>query len=225
MLISPNQAAGAASSATHQNAVQGSQASSGLSSDFETFLKMLTVQARNQDPLEPIDSTEYAAQLAQFSMVEQQVKTNDALSAMLMHFGASQFSDYAGLVGMEARSTAPAQFTGAPIDLSVLPALGADEAVLVVRNAQGVEVDRKTLDPADLTAVWSGLGDDGKPLPDGSYSFALESMQNGKVIQTDPVESYTRVSEVQMLAGNPVLILASGDAISPFAITGLRSVS
>ena len=44
-----------------------------LSSDFETFLKMLTTQMQNQDPLNPVDSTDYATQLATFSSVEQQV--------------------------------------------------------------------------------------------------------------------------------------------------------
>ena len=58
-----------------------------LSSDFETFLQMLTVQARYQDPLEPLSSSDYAAQLAQFSMVEQQVLTND------------QLGNLAGLIG------------------------------------------------------------------------------------------------------------------------------
>ncbi|MEM9127629.1 MAG: flagellar hook capping FlgD N-terminal domain-containing protein, partial [Pseudomonadota bacterium] len=53
-----------------------------LTSDFETFLLMLTAQARNQDPLEPLDSSQYASQLAQFSMVEQQVQTNDLLSSL-----------------------------------------------------------------------------------------------------------------------------------------------
>ena len=56
--------------------------SSVLSSDFETFIRMLTTQAKYQDPLEPIDSSEYAAQLAQFSMVEQQVKSNDILAQL-----------------------------------------------------------------------------------------------------------------------------------------------
>ncbi|WP_367648781.1 flagellar hook capping FlgD N-terminal domain-containing protein [Ruegeria arenilitoris] len=54
----------------------------GLASDFVTFLKMLTIQARNQDPLKPLDASEYASQLAQFSMVEQQVQTNDLLSTL-----------------------------------------------------------------------------------------------------------------------------------------------
>ena len=50
---------------------------SALSSDFETFLKMLTVQMENQDPLNPVDSADFAVQLATFSSVEQQVLTND----------------------------------------------------------------------------------------------------------------------------------------------------
>ncbi|WP_435988127.1 flagellar hook capping FlgD N-terminal domain-containing protein [Sulfitobacter sp. SH22] len=44
------------------------KAESVISSDFETFLKMLTTQARYQDPLEPIDSSQYSAQLAQFGL-------------------------------------------------------------------------------------------------------------------------------------------------------------
>jgi flagellar basal-body rod modification protein FlgD len=51
---------------------QTKTASSGLSSDFETFLKMLTTQLKNQDPMNPVDSADYAVQLATFSSVEQQ---------------------------------------------------------------------------------------------------------------------------------------------------------
>lgn len=69
-----------------------------LSSDFETFLKMLTVQMQNQDPLNPIDSTEYAMQLATFSSVEQQVLTNDLLRQMMGGQGA-QLLDAAWLIG------------------------------------------------------------------------------------------------------------------------------
>ena len=45
-----------------------------VTSDFQTFIQMLTTQAENQDPLNPMDSAEYASQLASFSSVEQQVK-------------------------------------------------------------------------------------------------------------------------------------------------------
>lgn len=54
-------------------------ASASLSSDFEVFLQMLTAQMKYQDPLNPVDSTDYATQLATFSGVEQAVLTNDLL--------------------------------------------------------------------------------------------------------------------------------------------------
>ena len=47
--------------------------------DFETFLKILTAQIQNQDPINPIDSSDYATQLATFSSVEQQVLANSHL--------------------------------------------------------------------------------------------------------------------------------------------------
>ena len=116
------------------------KADSVLSSDFETFLQMLTTQARYQDPLEPIDSSEYSAQLAQFSMVEQQVLSNDLLSALSSQLGAGNMAQLAGWIGMEARSDAPAAFTGAPITIAPTPTANADRVQLVVYNADGAEV-------------------------------------------------------------------------------------
>ena len=60
---------------------------------------MLTAQARNQDPLEPMDSSEYASQLAQFSMVEQQVFTNDQLTGLANVLGGNAMSTMANWVG------------------------------------------------------------------------------------------------------------------------------
>ena len=48
---------------------QTSSEQTGDSSDYETFLKMLTVQMQNQDPLNPVESSDFAAQLATFSSV------------------------------------------------------------------------------------------------------------------------------------------------------------
>ena len=65
------------SSVSNSFGTAGSSTSTGgISSDFNTFLRMLTVQMQNQDPLNPIDSADYAVQLATFSGVEQQVRTN-----------------------------------------------------------------------------------------------------------------------------------------------------
>ncbi len=72
-----------------------------ISSDFETFLKMLTVQMQNQDPLNPVDSSDYAVQLATFSSVEQQVLTNDILRSLSDQIGGGSIQQLAGWIGME----------------------------------------------------------------------------------------------------------------------------
>ena len=77
-----------------------------ISADFDTFLKMLTTQMQNQDPLNPIDSADYAVQLATFSGVEQQMKTNQLLDDLASQFGVMGMSQLAAWVGQEARAAA-----------------------------------------------------------------------------------------------------------------------
>ena len=202
-----------------------SQAKAVLSSDFETFLKMLTAQARNQDPLEPIDSTEYAAQLAQFSMVEQQVLSNDLLSALSTQLGIGGIGQLAGWIGMEALSDAPAQFDGSPIEMHVKPDPTADEAFLVVRNDSGVEVQRSAIPTAGGPIAWAGVSDNGRPFARGQYSFEVESRTAGQVTATDPVSTYARVTEARVENGQTVLVLGGGATVTSSQVTGLREPS
>ncbi|MGN6466947.1 MAG: flagellar hook assembly protein FlgD [Rhizobiaceae bacterium] len=51
--------------------------------DYQSFLKLLMAEMKNQDPTKPMDSTEYVAQLATFSQVEQSVQTNTKLDQLL----------------------------------------------------------------------------------------------------------------------------------------------
>ena len=78
-----------------------------ISSDFNTFLKMLTTQLKNQDPLNPMDNSEYAVQLATFSGVEQQVKTNtllESLGAQLFDSKISIIDDPHRMRGLGSRA-------------------------------------------------------------------------------------------------------------------------
>lgn len=202
--------------------IQDAQAGSVLTSDFETFLQMLTAQAQYQDPLEPIDSSDYAAQLAQFSMVEQQVKSNEILNLLSTHLGAGNMAAMGGWIGMDVRSTAPAQFDGAPITLSPNPPAAADEVFLVVKDASGTEVQRSLIDVSAENTQWAGVDDSGQPFDPGVYSFELEAYAEGSVLSVTPVESYSRISEVRSEGGSTVLILGSGAAVTPDQITALR---
>lgn len=196
-----------------------------LTSDFETFLKMLTAQARYQDPLDPIDSSEYAAQLAQFSMVEQQVQTNDVLAALYAQMGNSNMASLAGLVGMEARALSPAYFDGSPITVSPNPALVSDQVFLVVHDETGTEVQRLAVPVSAEPVEWAGVDDEGDPLPTGAYSFTIESLKDGEVILSEQAEVYSRVAEAQVRDGQVTLILEGGLAVLSSSVTALRNGS
>ena len=193
-----------------------------VSSDFETFLKMLTVQMQNQDPLNPVDSSDYATQLATFSGVEQQVQTNDLLKALSATMGTGGLTQLAGWVGMEARAAVPAYFDGAPI--TVVPDVrnGADEAQLVVRDSSGAEVQRLRIDIDDGPLDWAGVTTDGAPLPPGFYSFETVSIALGEVVAEVPSEVYTQVTEVQLDKGVNTLVLRGGQTVAATAVTAVR---
>lgn len=208
-------------------ATPSSQASANtkISSDFDMFLKMLTTQIQNQDPLNPVDSADYAVQLATFSSVEQQTLTNQKLDALAGLMGVQGMTQLAPWVGQEARSASAVFMEGAPVTLSPAPRTGADRAILVVRDAAGNTVAREDVPVKRGPYSWTGTGITGAPLPNGIYSLSLESYIEGVRTATDPVESYARIQEVQAGANGPRLILAGGVSLSADQITALRSAN
>lgn len=188
-------------------------------SDYQTFLNMLTVQMRNQDPLNPMNSTDFAVQLATFSGVEQQSYTNQLLSSMLNQTG---LSDLGSWVGMEARIYGGVWYDGAEIALTPDPALGADEVTLIVRDSSGNIVDNRSLDPQATSYAWDGVDSDGDALPDGAYTFEIESKSGGSVLDTQPVAAYAPIMEARYEGGATMLVLPGDLWVDSGAVTGLR---
>jgi flagellar basal-body rod modification protein FlgD len=203
-------------------AAPSSGAETALSSDFETFLVMLTTQLENQDPLNPVDSADFAVQLATFSGVEQQVQTNDLLAALSAQLTTSGLSDYAAWVGKEALVTAPAYFQGAPITL--IPDIDtlADAAELIVTDANGTEVQRVAIAANTDVLDWAGTTATGAPMPDGYYNFSVISYANGNVLNTTTVEHYATVTETRIDDGTVKIVLAGGVALPATGVSGLR---
>ncbi|MDW3223552.1 MAG: flagellar hook capping FlgD N-terminal domain-containing protein [Paracoccaceae bacterium] len=209
-----------------QNAVRAAaapaQSNAVLSSDFETFLQMLTAQAKYQDPLEPIDSSEYAAQLAQFSMVEQQVLSNDLLQALSGQIGAGSIGEIAGWIGMEARTTAPVKYDGSPITVVPKIEAGADQAILVAYNARGDEVQRQPISTGTEPIDWTGLAVDGTPFATGQYSFKVESRSLNQIVGTSPAEAYSRITEARREGEATMLVLDGGATVKTEEVSALR---
>lgn len=203
----------------------GPSTAADTSSDFETFLKMLTAQAQYQDPLEPLDSSDYSAQLAQFSMVEQQVLSNDLLTALTTQLGAGNMAQLAGWIGMEARTTAPVYFDGSPVTLYPNPSAAADEMAMVVYDSNGAEVQRSTLPVSSDPVQWAGVAASGAPFPNGQYRVEFESRAGGDLLSSDPAESYGRVTEARVENGASVVILEGGAPVVASTVTAIREAS
>ena len=192
------------------------------STNFDTFLRMLTTQLQNQDPLNPMEGSDFAVQLATFSGVEQQVRTNQLLVEMQTRFQQMGMAEMASWIGKEARSNAPVRFDGTPVTLSPNPARGATGAVLVVRDAQGQLVAREQIPVSAEPYLWLGADATGTPLPPGTYSLSLESLQGENVIFTGAMEHYSRVIEARGTPEGTKLVLEGGIEVPATAVTALR---
>lgn len=199
---------------------------SALSSDFETFLRMLTVQMKNQDPLNPIESSDFAVQLATFSGVEQQVKSNELLARLADGFAASGMTGFANWIGREVRSSGPALFEGTP--LTLYPGNGAfdgDLSFLVVRDSSGLPVARSPIVQGAESLAWAGVRPDGTPFAPGLYRFEIERSDGEDAVGTIPVEHYARVTEVQSAPTGAVLVLAGGATLSAGDVLAVRAAT
>lgn len=210
------------SSATTNTATEAQDSSDALSSDFETFLKMLTTQMENQDPLNPIESADFAVQLATFSGVEQQIRTNDLLQDLTSGLGASGLSQLSGWVGMEARVSAPANFDGTPLTLAPEADPAADAAYLVVKSTSGQVVSREELPRDAETVAWAGVGNSGQPLPYGQYVFEVENIVGGEASSTTPVDHYALIREARQGDGTVDVVLDGGAVVASDAVRALR---
>ena len=201
----------------------GGSSASGITTDFETFLRLLTTQATNQDPLEPLDSTEYASQLAQFSMVEQQVQGNELLEGLQAQLSLSAMSTVTQWVGLEARAPVAGYFDGAtPVEVAPNPDLTADEVLLVIENSEGRVVNIVSLPLSTDHYEWDGRDSDGDLLAAGNYTFSIENYRDEKVESKSTPEVYGRIRETQFVNNEVVLIMNGGSAINSTDVTALR---
>lgn len=200
---------------------QNSSGPAMISSDFQTFLRMLTAQVQNQDPLNPMESGDFAVQLATFSGVEQQVRSNDLLAGVKQQLSQTSFAQMSAWLGQEARVSAPVNFHGEPEDIFVELPVGVDAAELLVYSQSGQIVQRLPMLQGG-TYEWAGLEEDGTPLPEGQYSFELLTYFEDQAVAGPPVQTYALITEVQQTAAGVVLSLVSGAEVAAEQVTSLR---
>lgn len=199
------------------------EAANMITADFEAFLRLLTTQMENQDPLNPMSSEDLATQLATFSGVEQQVRTNQLLEDLAAGFQLSNIGNIAGWIGMEARAQMPVRYDGNPITFSFNPPDFADQSTLVVTNQDGLEVRRVQIDPSGEPMTFYGPDSNGTDLPAGTYNFAVESFANGSSLGIQPAQIYAQVREAFSRGSEVWVTLEGGAQINSVDVQGVRA--
>ena len=222
MELSPVQTPNNADTAAGQAAEAVAADALKVDANFDTFLSLLTAQLRNQDPLEPVDSTDFVAQLAQFSAVEQQVQTNTALADILGLLGGGDVASLASWLGASVQAPGPVFFDGSPVALTTTPSPGATQSSLIVRNDTGDIVARQPVSGLGDTIIWNGQTDAGGIAPEGAYSFTVESSKDGDALPTQQAVGFSTVEEVRLGGETPVLVLRGGDVVGLEDVMAVR---
>ncbi len=183
------------------------------SADFNTFLTLLTTQLRNQDPLKPMESTEFVAQLATFSAVEQQVRTNDKLTEIANLLAANSADGFADKVGTKVLAPVSAVLAGAPIDFSWKPVEGVQKYRLRVLDSNDALIDMKDLSGLQAANEWSGHLQNGTFAPAGSYRFEIESLVGSDVINRQIALVESPIESLQIVGGVASFVFGDGTAL------------
>ena len=191
-----------------------------LASNFETFLALLTSQLKNQDPLSPVDSNQFTAQLTQMAGVEQQLLTNELLKSLVAAQGGGDLASASNYIGKDATAAWSAtKFKDGKADWSYEVASNADSVKLEVLDGSGNVVWSGDA-PAKTTGVhefsWDGdatTGNDGQE--DQVYTLKVVAKDAAGGAIDAQVLTRGRITGVEMYDGEAYLTV--GNSILPLS--------
>lgn len=196
-----NQQAAAAAAASGASSGSSSSSADAADLNFNDFLKLLTTQLQNQDPLNPTDSTQFTSQIAQFSSVEQQIQSNAYLKTLTQQQSYSQQSMAVGFIGKDV--LVPSDDIGLKNSAATFDyTLGTDAvsgSIQIYNEATGAVV--KTITPESKAGTyqynWDGTDDSGNPVADGTYGITMKAYDSSGTAVKTKTMVYQAVAGVQ----------------------------
>jgi flagellar basal-body rod modification protein FlgD len=201
-------ATNATNAAQTSAASTASAATTGFGDNFNTFLKLLTTQLKNQDPLSPLDTNQFTQQLVSFSQVEQAINTNTKLSSLVSMASTNQAVSALPLVGKVVQyDGSSAVLAGGSAHFTYSLPNPATTSVISISNAQGQLVARvageTTSGSHDFT--WNGTDLAGNTQPPGTYSIAVSAQASDKSAMTVTTTGFGKVDGIELQNGQPLM--------------------
>ncbi len=157
------------------------------------FLKLLVKQLAHQDPLNPMDSTEFTSQLAQFSSLEQLNNVNSTLSEILAFQHSLQNAMVTNLIGKVVRISGNTIYLSDKADISYALSNDAASVKVSIFDKSGSLVRSEEIGPqaaGNNSYVWDGKDTFGNQMSEGSYTFEIEAQDSSG----NPVQALTNTS-------------------------------
>jgi flagellar basal-body rod modification protein FlgD len=144
----------------------------GIADNFQTFLTLLTTQLQHQNPLDPLDTNQFTAQLVQFAGVEQQLKVNDQLKSLVDIEKSAQATQALIYVGNTVAVDGSTQQFNGSATWNLKAAKDTNAAITITNTAgQTVYSGNFALSQGNASFVWDGKGNDGTQWPAGAYKL------------------------------------------------------
>jgi flagellar basal-body rod modification protein FlgD len=211
---------GASSSTSSTSSTSGTSAT-----DLQnTFLQLLVAQLKNQDPTNPMDSSQMTSQLAQISTVQGISQLNTSLSSLSTQLAAGQQSQAALLIGSTvlAPGNSVAVASGKAGAFGVQLTSAVSDLQVVVKNSAGTIVNTIDLGKQSAGTIpvgWTPTDTAGNTLPDGTYTITATGTINGQEATATTLTGATVESVVTQSSGTAGLVLSNGSTV------GLTSVA
>jgi flagellar basal-body rod modification protein FlgD len=188
------------------SASSSSTPTTGIADNFQTFLTLLTTQLQNQNPLDPLDTNQFTAQLVQFAGVEQQLKSNDQLKSLVDLEKSAQSTQALVYVGNTvAVDGSTAQFNRSATWNIQAPADATSTITITNSTGQTAFSGDFSLKQGNASFVWDGKGNDGTQWPPGAYTLTAtgkDASGNSVAVST---EIQGIVDSVDLTASPPLL--------------------
>lgn len=176
----------------------------------DEFLKMMIAQLKYQDPLNPLDGTDFTAQLAQFSSLEQLVSMNGELQNINLYQSSLNNAGSVNLIGKEIMAEGDTIIAdGLSTDLTYNLSGNAQKVTINIYNETGSLVE--TLEPGSQKEGKNSIAWDSSSVASGNYTFEVSAVNtNGDVIPAYTVIT-GRVNGVTFMKGSPYLSVNGQD--------------
>jgi flagellar basal-body rod modification protein FlgD len=213
---------GASSSTSSTSSTSGTSAT-----DLQnTFLQLLVAQLKNQDPTNPMDSSQMTSQLAQISTVQGISQLNTSLSSLSTQLAAGQQSQAALLIGSTvlAPGNSVAVASGKAGAFGVQLTSAVSDLQVVVKNSAGTIVNTIDLGKQSAGTIpvgWTPTDTAGNTLADGTYTITATGTINGQAATAATLTGATVESVVTQSTGTPGLVLSNGSTVDLTSVAAI----